>query len=466
MSLHCSGRLVSTKSDGSNNGSSNGSSDASDHPEYQSSLKRRAIQGSLWTLVGYGSAQIFRLGGNLILTRLLTPDAFGLMALVQTFLTGLQLFSDFGVFPNIVHSKRGEDANFLNTAWTLQSIRGVLLWIGACLLAAPIAQFYKEPLLLQLLPVTGLTAIMGGVVSTKLAIANRQLALKQLTILEITTAFLSLLVTAVLAWIYRSVWALVIGNLVSTLLKTVASHWWLQGEPNQFCWDRSALKEIQQFGRWIFISSMVGFFSLQSDRLILGRLLDVRFLGIYTIALSLSSLVEQVVEQVNGKVLFPSYAELIRERPEALYRHLRSARMILLLLSAAFCLGFVLGGTSLINVLYDDRYQEAGWILRVLSIGFLGRVLSTTYGDVLMARGMTFATMTLTLTGTCIQVSMILLGYFLSDYQGIIVGLAATDWITYIAYAFCFAKLSLWQPELDVPAIALAAGLSAIVYFA
>ncbi|MCG9890414.1 MAG: oligosaccharide flippase family protein [Thermosynechococcaceae cyanobacterium MS004] len=440
-------------------------SDARGHPENQTSLKRRAIQGSLWTLGGYGATQIFRLGGNLVLTRLLTPDAFGLMALVQTFLTGLQLFSDFGVLPNLVHSKRGEEPNFLNTAWTLQVIRGALLWLGACLLAVPIAQFYREPLLTQLLPITGLTAIISGFASTKLAIANRHLALKRLTILEIATTFLSLLIMAALAWIYRSVWALVAGNLIGTLLKTIASHWWFKGEPNRFCWDQSALKEIQQFGRWILVSSIIGFWALQSDRLILGQLLDVRFLGIYTIALNLSSLGEQVVEQVNSKVLFPSYAELIRERPEALYRNLRSARIILLLLSTVFTLGFVLGGTSLINLLYDERYREAGWILRILSIGLLGRVLSTTYGDILIARGMTFTTMTLTVTGTCIQFTMMLFGYFLGGYPGIIIGIAATEWITYIVYAFCFAKLSLWQPELDIFVIALAAGLSTALYF-
>jgi O-antigen/teichoic acid export membrane protein len=428
------------------------------------SLKQKAIRGSLWTLVGYGLSQGFRLAGNLALTRLLTPEIFGLMTLVQTFLTGLQMFSDFGVFPNIIQSPRGDDPKFLNTAWTIQVIRGGGLWLGACLLAIPVAAFYNEPALLQLLPATGLTALIGGFTSTKLATAHRQLSMKDLTILDLVTGFFSILVTVAATLIFRSIWALVIGNLLGSLFRTIVSHRWLKGERNKFCWDLEAVREIQQFGRWIFISTIIGFFALQGDRLLFGKLLDVHFLGIYGIALGLSSMVEQIVDQVNKRVLFPTYSELIRERPQDLYPRLRKSRAILLVLGCACALLFVLGGNQLVDWLYDDRYREAGWILRVLAIAFLGRILSTTYEDILFAKGMTFSTMTLTVVGICIQIGALLVGYHLGGYQGVIIGIAATDALTYIAYAICFARLSLWQPELDLPVLVFGAGLATLVF--
>jgi len=431
----------------------------------KATLKQKAIQGSLWTLVGYGSSQVFRLMGNLALTRLLAPEIFGLMTLVQTFLTGLQMFSDLGVFPSIVQSPRGDDLKFLNTAWTIQVIRGIGLWLGACLLAVPVAEFYNEPMLAQLLPVTGLVSVISGFASTKLVTAHRRLAIKELTILDLITGLLSILVTVVTAVGFRSVWALVAGNLISGLIRTIASHGWLKGERNAFCWEQKTVEEIRQFGRWIFISTVIGFFALQGDRLIFGKLLDVRFLGIYSIALGLSSLVEQVVDQINKKVMFPTYSELIRERPQDLYHSLRQSRAILLSLGSVCALLFVLYGDELIALLYDDRYLEAGWILRVLAIAFLGRILSTTYEDVLIARGMTFSTMMLTITGICIQLVAVFVGYKLGGYQGVIVGMAATDALTYIAYAVCFARLSLWQPEVDIPVIAFGVGLAAIIYY-
>jgi O-antigen/teichoic acid export membrane protein len=261
------------------------------------------------------------------------------------------------------------------------------------------------------------------------------------------------------------VWALVVGNLISSLIRTFASHWWLKGERNAFCWEPETVQELRQFGRWIFISTIIGFFALQGDRLIFGKLLDIRFLGIYSIALGLSSLVEQVVDQINKKVLFPTYSELIRERPQDLYINLRNSRIVLLILGSICALLFVLYGNGLIDLLYDDRYLEAGWILRVLAIGFLGRILSITYEDVLIARGMTFSTMMLTIAGIGIQIVALFVGYGMGGYHGVIVGIAAAEALTYIAYAVCFARLSLWQPEVDFPVIAVGVGLAALVYY-
>jgi len=436
--------------------------ESSDQPM---SLRDRAMRGAIWTLVGYGASQVLRLGGNLIFTRLLAPEVFGLMALVQTFLIGLTMFSDLGVLPSIIQSKRGDDPAFLNTAWTIQIIRGIALWLVACLIAAPVAHLYREPLLVQLLPVTALSSLIGGLTSTKLDKANRQLAVQQLTLLNLGTSVIQMGFMLVGAWFYRSVWVLVLGGIVGSLVKMVASHWLIQGENNTLGWDRAAAQEIGSFGRWIFLSTVVAFFGLQSDRLVLGWLLDVRFLGIYTIALSLSSVMEQIVEQINNRVLFPSYAELVRERPKALYGTLRKARLVLIGISLGCALFLVGFGRPLINFLYDDRYLEAGWILRVLAIGFVGRVLCITYGDVLLARGESFSMMTLTIIFTGVQLAMMPLGYHLGGYQGVIVGIAVTDWITYLAYAAWFSRLSLWQPELDLPTAAVAGLLAIVVYY-
>ena len=89
-----------------------------------SEAKSKLLNGSLWTFFGYGSSQIIRLGSNLVLARLLFPEAFGIMSLVTVVMQGLTMISDLGVGPSIIHSKRGDDPNFLNTAWTIQVIRG------------------------------------------------------------------------------------------------------------------------------------------------------------------------------------------------------------------------------------------------------------------------------------------------------------------------------------------------------
>lgn len=431
----------------------------------QLSLKQLAIRGAIWTTIGHGSNQVLRLGGNLILTRLLFPEAFGLMALVQTFMIGLEMFSDIGIFPSIIQNKRGDDPAFLNTAWTIQMFRGFMLWLCACLIAWPVAQFFREPMLVQLLPAVGITSSIAGLNSTKMATANRKLQLGRLTAVELGSYVLGLVVMIILAWVYKSVWALVGGGIVGALTKLLLSHTVLEGAPNRFQWDQEAFRELNRFGRWIFISTVMGFLASQGDRLVLARLLDVRFLGIYTVALTLSMVVQQLVQNLSNKVLFASYSELIRERPERLYPVLRKNRIILAAVGVAVSLFFVLFGEMLIDFLYDNRYVEAGWMLQVLAVGMIVRPLTLTYGDVLLARGQASTIAALIATQICIQYPAMFVGAQLGGPHGVIIGIAAIDWLMYPIEAVCFARSSIWQPEVDFPVLALGAVMAAIVYF-
>ena len=125
-------------------------------------MKFRAARGFAITIAGFGGQNLLRLLSNLILTRLLFPEAFGLMALVQVFMTGLGMFSDLGINASIIQNKRGDEPNFVNTAWTLQVCRGILLWAMTCAIAIPASNIYGEDMLAYVLPVVGLNAFISG----------------------------------------------------------------------------------------------------------------------------------------------------------------------------------------------------------------------------------------------------------------------------------------------------------------
>jgi O-antigen/teichoic acid export membrane protein len=98
-------------------------------------LKKLAVRGSIYELAGFGASQVVRLFSNLILSRLLFPEAFGLAALIAIFNTGLVMLSDVGIEQSVVQNDRGDEESFLNTAWVLHITRGGLLWVLSCLLA-------------------------------------------------------------------------------------------------------------------------------------------------------------------------------------------------------------------------------------------------------------------------------------------------------------------------------------------
>src|SRR5262245_33791545 len=124
------------------------------------SLARHAARGGLWVLTGRGSGLALRLISNLILTRLLLPEAFGLMALVQSVAQGMRMLTDVGVRGSVVQDPRGDERIFLDTAWTIQILRGLGISGGVVLLAWPAAAFYAEPQLRPLLQVIALTAVL------------------------------------------------------------------------------------------------------------------------------------------------------------------------------------------------------------------------------------------------------------------------------------------------------------------
>ena len=151
-------------------------------------LRSRALRGSFWATSHYGVSVLIRLGTNLVLARLLFPEAFGLMALVNAVVAGLHMFSDVGTLTSVIQSRRGDDPVFLDTVWTVKVVRGACLWFASCLLAFPLASIYEQPQLLQLIPIAGLSALISGFNAMSLPLLRRHMQLGKLAAVELATA--------------------------------------------------------------------------------------------------------------------------------------------------------------------------------------------------------------------------------------------------------------------------------------
>lgn len=415
---------------------------------------QRVLQSGSWTLAGYGVNQALRLGGNLILTRLLFPEAFGMMAIIQAVSYGVHMLSDVGLGPSIVQKDQGNDPVFLNTAWTVQIVRGFLAWGVLCALALPIAKIYGEPLLAGMIPVVGLNAIIYGFNSTKLHTAQRNLEAARVTQIEVGTYVLGLLCTVYLAWLQQSVWALVWGSLITASLKMFASHVALHGIKNQFAWNRDALDHLIGFGRWILLSSALTFLSVEGARLMIGAMLDMRQLALFTLASTMSLMFWQAMQQVAGKVFFPAYSEVYRSNPKNLITVLYKARLTLILPSWGVSVLFVFFGSQIMGMLYDERYHESGAMLKQLAAGSLVACAWGSYSGVLLALGKVTAMTALMAIQIVCQFGMMFIGYHYGGSAGLVMGVAAANWVVYPAHAFVMSRNGLWQPKLDLTLLA------------
>ncbi|KEJ89263.1 polysaccharide biosynthesis protein [Sulfitobacter donghicola DSW-25 = KCTC 12864 = JCM 14565] len=408
-------------------------------------LMARVARSTSWILLGYGGSQGLRLASNLILTRILFPEAFGLMALISLVTVGLMLFSDVGIAPSIAQSKRGDDPDFLNTAWSIQVMRGVILWLIASALALPLAGFYNAPELATYLPIAALTLLITGFNPTRIETAHRHLLMGRLTILDLTSQLIGIVVMVVLAWWLQSVIALVVGGVVGAVAKLALTWAFLPGEANRFRWERAAVHELVKFGKWIFLSTAFWFFASQGDRAVLGKFLSLESLGIYNIAFFLASFAMQLGTAVTGRVMIPVYRDAKHEVAK-----IAKLRFAISGVTLGLLLLMALVGPWLVGVLYDPRYALGGAIVTLLAVAQIPQVIGMSYDQAALAAGDSQRFFVVSASRAVFQITFLIIGVSQFGIIGAIVGMGLAHLLTHPVMIWLARIHEAWDARHDI----------------
>jgi len=300
---------------------------------------------------------------------------------------GIEMVSDVGINQNIIYNKDADDPEFYNTAWTLQLIRSVVLWLVFAAAAVPIAQFYQSPTLAAVVPVTSFLIVISGLTSISKFLLQKRLQILKLNVFEAVTGLINSIATILFAYFYPTIWALVFGSLFGSAVSTLGSYFLLPDVKQRLCFSKKYIKQILHFGKWIFASSIVFFLSMYVDRIYLGKVVPLELLGIYGIARSISDLSGNLVMRLGSVVLFPFIASHSQIPRDDLRSQLISIRGKFLLLAAFGFALFVVTADLAIKVLYDERYQAATWILPLLAAGSWFSVLAYVNESTLLGLG-------------------------------------------------------------------------------
>ena len=293
-----------------------------------------------------------------------------------------------GLTPVLFTAIRGDERIFLDTAWTIQVIRGFGLWFCCLIVGFIVANYYDQPMLKWLIPIAGLNTIIAGFNSTSLASLNRHMEVGKLVRFELGIKILSMAISVIWAWINPTIWALVGGNLISILLMAIWTHRLNSGQPpNHFAWNKDVSDEITSFGKWIFLSTLMGFLASQTDRLMFGRFLSLELLGVYIVAFSFADIPRRVSQKVSSKVIFPVISQLIDLPRKTLRAKILAKRKNILLVLAIAVNILVSFGDLVILTLYDARYEQAAWMVPILALGLWPLLLALTLGSALIAVG-------------------------------------------------------------------------------
>ncbi len=345
------------------------------------------LRGAVWTIGGFAGGQVIRFATNIVLTRLLAPELFGLMLIVNTIRIGFELFSDLGIGQNIVYSKNAENPEFYNTAWSLQLLRSLVLWLAILISSPLIARYYNLPILRPLLPIAGLVTIIYGLLSVSIKLLEKRLAFAKLNVYRLVMSVVSSIILIAFAYVNRTIWALVFGVVLGEAVTMIGSHFLLPEIRPRFQLRKRFVSEIIHFGKWISLSSIVYFLSLNFDRLYFAKVVPLEILGVYGIARSISDLVNVTALQLGNQVVFPFVASHW-DTPRATLRDgLVSIRGRFLWLAALGCSLLVATADLAIKLVYDERYQSAGWMLPVLLIGSWFSLLASLNESTLLGLG-------------------------------------------------------------------------------
>ena len=361
--------------------------------------KKTIIVASLWILGAFGLSQLLRLGSNLVVTRLLEPEMFGIMAIVYVVIQRVTMLSDVGLWAFVVRHKNGTDSKLLNTVWTIQVVRGWIMFVVVILVAQSLSVIsqleildpknaYNSDTLPLLLIFAGTTAVISGYNTMAPAVMSRELKRGRLETIELVSQLISSGAMILLAWMYNSIWALVFAAVIGSILNVILTYLAFPVRHN-FSWDKSVVKEVWGFGKWIVVASLLTFFALQGDKLLFATYISAEQLGVYSIAFMMTAVVATILQKIISKVWLPVLSKVANEQPAKLKDKYYKIR-----LTQDIAVFFLIGGLisispDLIGFLYDTRYHEAGWMMQVLSFSVLGMMLSVVGLECLTALGVT-----------------------------------------------------------------------------
>ncbi len=417
--------------------------------------KNKIFVAGTWVILAFGFSQIIRLGSNLIITRLLEPQMFGVMAVVHVVIFGIGMFTDIGLWAFVVRHKNPENPHMLNAVWTLQVARGwlmfLLILIGAIYLIIG-NQFwpsffdgiYTNSQLPYLILVAGFASVISSYKSMASPVLHRKLEVGKLEAIEIISQVAGLIVMLTWVWLFPSIWALVSAGVISTLVSTILS-FTLFPFRHKLVWDKAINKEVFDFSKWIVFASALTFLFSQADKLYFAAKIDAAMLGVYSIAFMLVAMINTITQTLAEKVVFPVFSSQVHGDRMLLKEKYYKIRLYLDL-PMFFIAGLIVAlGPLIINILYDQRYAEAGWILQILVLSVVGSTLSLVSMECLSALSITKVRMWVMLVRTLSLFIGLPLLYHYQGFYGAVWIVGINVWVSLPLTYFTLAKNSVFD---------------------
>jgi lipopolysaccharide exporter len=366
----------------------------------------------------YGLTAVIRLGSSLVLTRLLSPEAYGIFGILFSFLFVVELLSDVGTVGLLVRHERGNDLKFIHTVWTVRLIRCTInfciIFFGAPLIAA----LYKTPLLTSAFRALSFWFLFMGAESMSFILAQRDQRARISNYADLASSVAMTIFVIGVASVLKNHFALIYGALLQRALLMIASYFFYRNIGVGLAFDRQALTEQFRFARYVLPSSLLTIVLSQFDKIVLLKLFNFTIVGVYGVAQNMLAPISGIIIHNARVVLYArcsGYFRLNRENARSRYYTENNRLLMVGTILPAMIAGF---SQSIVSILYDARYAMVGPILMITGLATIFVAFQYASENLLVASGRSYVVLLSNIIRVCTIIPASLLGYYCFGLYG------------------------------------------------
>lgn len=348
-------------------------------------LKGKALRGGAWLGTGTLVEQTVRFARNLILARLLAPSAFGTMAVVLSVCSVLGALTDVGVREALIQNPRGSERRYVEAAWWMAFGRALATYCFLFVAAPFVARFYGNPELSLLLRVALLGLLLEGAMSAKAYAALKEMKFARWAGILNGGGIIGIVVTVLLSFVLRDVWALVIGFCVESAARCILSYVICPFLP-ALRWDRDALKDLLKFSRKLFGLSVMHLVFLRADIFVLAKIFPPSELGLYTMAVFLAQVPSTFVIGLMSQIMMPTLSGIQNDK-ERMNRIVLQVSTVVAFVGTPVLIFLLMYGKPLLSIVYGRAYAAAALPLAVAGAIALTNAMNSQLTGIFYASG-------------------------------------------------------------------------------
>lgn len=332
-------------------------------------LLSKSLRGGSVLAVGSFIENLLRFIRNIVLARLLAPEAFGIMATVISSVSVLEAITQVGLRQSTIQNRLGSEEGFLNSVWWISSLRGFGLYIIAFVASPFIAAYFNQSDSVSLLRIGFLVILLNGLISPRVHILERELRFRSWVILMQGSGIIGVMAAIVAALSLGNVWALLLGFMAEASLRVIVSFIICPIKP-QLRLDKKYTIEIMQFSRRLFGLPLLMMLYAQADIFIIGKLLSIHQLGTYVLVKGLAEMPSEFFSKIVHPITLPVFASMQDDR-NLLATALFSTTRITGIFTIPFAAFLGLFSEPILKIVYGVEYSRLALPFAILNVSTL-----------------------------------------------------------------------------------------------